>query len=1545
MIHPKEDLRARGPTFDGRIKPELTAPTEIRTTSNDGGYTPAETLKATSFASPQVTGSIAVLEQFYQDEMGVNLEPGRAYAIMINTASGTSTSAGGLRMDNNIGAGTIDLHRSGVATQTGVVSVSSGEEKLHTINVPFGTSKIIATAWWPEDHTFHNDVDLWLEDPDGNFVVSSNVNTIVERVIATDLLAFGDYTLKIQGYNVTQAPQEVWFAYTVITPPIVDAGSDINAVENTQIKLDGSASHTTNGASITEWNWEQLPTSAPILSVINNGSPDPIVTIPGVSTDSTAIFQLQTCNEFNTCSENQGASNERVLVHISDSGVGSASINNPFPTTKDKFGFSVDLFGPSSNLLAGAPEKDFTSASSSLTSQFEISSQYANSENTDSLINVSDLLRFSFDDTTQTGHIFDLRDLSTPLVTIPSHKVYYYDDAKEESPQLTVMHEENNKILQLTSKNNETLLTVSSPDILANDNNIEKQIPIKSKDASLFINENTGNSYIFDGTSGELLMSTTNNVGGAYLIDSNSNTLLTIENPTPESNEEFGTDVKSFGTNKIAVSSPRDKVGGSSGVGSIYIFDGMQSGTTSTPLFTVNNPSPNPFGGDKFGKSLAFSDDNSKIIVGEPGDSNPYSGDSAGTVHVYDGTATNTISIPILSITNSDPDFGDNFGWSVDWFADKVVVGSPDDNNISLGGSVRIYDGTLSGTTSSPILTIQNPDPVAGDKFGQDVAVMNNQYVLVGSPEDDNIMGTDTGAIYIFNGTVSGILNTPLLTIYNPDPGSDDDFGESVDSIGDLIFAGAPGNTVNGISGAGSVYLFDGRLRGVTDQPLLTLNNDNPQNNDEYGFSVSTSGNKYLIGIPRDDSFGTDTGRIFNFAPTIIMPTVPDMPTSLIANVTSYNKIVLDWNEPSTDGGYSIAGYKIERELVGSGIDYETLEESTGDQSTVYSDISNLLPNTQYKYRVSAINALGTGNTSNVASTTTLDYGIISTTTYTNPSSNNFNFFGDSISLNEQHVLVGAFRDTLGLPTSTVGAAYLFDSDNASGQLPLHTIQNPTIGTNNVTQHFGQYTEILGNGLIAVSLDRDVVDQVSAGSVYIYDPVTGNQSDVISNPNPGHLDRFGRSIDALGTNKLVIGAPLDDPNGNADVGSAYVYDTATQAITNMTNPNQVPGFEFGTAVTAFDDGKVAVSGKGQVYVFDANGDLMSSIIDPIDPSTTSWFGNSIAAIGDDMIAVSDFAQNFDPLYVVGEVYIFNATDGSPIMTIPNPYPTMLDFFGHDIGVFDNDTKLAVSVEDDTSNSHNEIYIFDISTGKNLLKLTTINGDGIDSDQTSIASLVDDPVIALHTWGFAHKLEFGSVVVVASAAVSSSGDSSLIASVDNGVISSKPFSTNTMSQLMQKDTGLFVQSQQQQYSNNDSEKKLNILLNLAIFADFYTLYQKAMNEKNLTDNIDNYKMPFAISSSGDTIWFVSLDDKNSKLQISSAKNIELSHMYGHEVQDIVSLYIDSQVTSDELEFSNSKYIVFSKNIVNKWHEINAILPSSDLQNDKKSIIKIKMSQLD
>ena len=146
-----------------------------------------------------------------------------------------------------------------------------------------------------------------------------------------------------------------------------------------------------------------------------------------------------------------------------------------------------------------------------------------------------------------------------------------------------------------------------------------------------------------------------------------------------------------------------------------------------------------------------------------------------------------------------------------------------------------------------------------------------------------------------------------------------------------------------------------------------------------------TAGSQYIVYVNNYQNIvfnhwengSTDPSRPISISQTTTLlafystgsKTAPQPPTSLTATAVSPSQINLSWSAPSSNGGSPITGYKIERSLDG-GSTWSTLVTNTGSSSTTYSD-TGLQSGTTYKYRVSAINSIGTSAPSNIAQTTT----------------------------------------------------------------------------------------------------------------------------------------------------------------------------------------------------------------------------------------------------------------------------------------------------------------------------------------------------------------------------------------------------------------------------------------------------------------------------------------------------------------------------------------------------------------------------------------------
>ena len=95
----------------------------------------------------------------------------------------------------------------------------------------------------------------------------------------------------------------------------------------------------------------------------------------------------------------------------------------------------------------------------------------------------------------------------------------------------------------------------------------------------------------------------------------------------------------------------------------------------------------------------------------------------------------------------------------------------------------------------------------------------------------------------------------------------------------------------------------------------------------------------------------------------------PNPPQSLTASIYSSTQINLSWSPPTSNGGPPVKGYKIDY-MLDSG-NFINLISNSGSSFTAYSHTGLQIGHT-YTYRVFAINSIGTSNSSNTATATTV---------------------------------------------------------------------------------------------------------------------------------------------------------------------------------------------------------------------------------------------------------------------------------------------------------------------------------------------------------------------------------------------------------------------------------------------------------------------------------------------------------------------------------------------------------------------------------------------
>jgi hypothetical protein len=203
--------QSRGPARDGRVKPDLQAPTDSVTATNNPLQETAP-FGGTSGATPYVGGAAALLRSWLKMAGAPEPEPGLVYALLI-----LFTQHNGV-LDQTIGAGRLALRIDGVLS-FGVLDVPSN----HHVDLPDvvagGVQTADAAIWWPEvagDPDPHNTVTLSLVDPAGTIQASSeDAGSVFQRCSVGGGLAAGSWSVRVRGVSVAPPSQRVfWAAFT-----------------------------------------------------------------------------------------------------------------------------------------------------------------------------------------------------------------------------------------------------------------------------------------------------------------------------------------------------------------------------------------------------------------------------------------------------------------------------------------------------------------------------------------------------------------------------------------------------------------------------------------------------------------------------------------------------------------------------------------------------------------------------------------------------------------------------------------------------------------------------------------------------------------------------------------------------------------------------------------------------------------------------------------------------------------------------------------------------------------------------------------------------------------------------------------------------------------------------------------------------------------------------------------------------------------------------------------------------------------------------------
>jgi hypothetical protein len=447
-------------------------------------------------------------------------------------------------------------------------------------------------------------------------------------------------------------------------------------------------------------------------------------------------------------------------------------------------------------------------------------------------------------------------------------------------------------------------------------------------------------------------------------------------------------------------------------------------------------------------------------------------------------------------------------------------------------------------------------DKYYGDSLGSSVSI-SGDVVVVGLPYADPFGVNSAGKAYIFvneGGDWADMTQTAKLKA--SDMAEHDNFGSSVSISGDVVVVGAPSADPGGTDDAGAAYVFvkpGSGWVGAFETAKLTASDKAA--NDWFGSSVSISGDVVVVGLPGADPFGVNSaGKAYVFV----------KPGSGWVDMTQTAKLKASDMEVDARFGDSVV-------ISGDVVVVGAPSADPGGKTDAGEAYIFVKPGGGW---------LGAFET---AKLTASDKAVS-------------DHFGDSVSISGDVVVVGTPSADPG-GTSNTGAAYVFVKPGG-GWADMTQTARLTASDKAVEDHFGSSMAISGD-VIVVGAPEKNGPYVDAGASYVFVKPDSGWADMTQTAkltatdlDKYEYDSFGYSVSISG-DVVVVGAPGADPVvGDYTIdnaGAAYVFVARYSTTTTITSDSPDPSLAGGTVnVSVTVSGGSTPSGTVDITGADTN---------------------------------------------------------------------------------------------------------------------------------------------------------------------------------------------------------------------------------------------------------------------------------------------------------------------------------------------------------------------
>jgi len=249
------------------------------------------------------------------------------------------------------------------------------------------------------------------------------------------------------------------------------------------------------------------------------------------------------------------------------------------------------------------------------------------------------------------------------------------------------------------------------------------------------------------------------------------------------------------------------------------------------------------------------------------------------------------------------------------------------------------------------------------------------------------------------------------------------------------------------------------------------------------------------------------------------------------------------------------------------------------------------------------------------------------------------------------------------------------------------------------------------------------------GRVDVFDKETLAPIFALNTPNPVDYAGFGASVH-ITDDYIFVGSPGEWVDGTIDsAGRAYVFDAVTGDLVHTLEAPDAQEWDYFGISGRIESGKIYVGAawesggagdptpyEGCIYVFDL---ITGNYLSTIRPSAGSGNGDSYAYTMDshDGTIIVGSQGLYD---AVGKSYVYDAATGNELHVLNLPAPIFGDVgFGSNVAIY-GDYCCVAEVADNTATGTGAVYVFDLTTGNFMHRLTASNANTSYSFGTSIA---------------------------------------------------------------------------------------------------------------------------------------------------------------------------------------------------------------------------------